>query len=385
MSEQNVKKRILISSTDVMMIQFLLPHIEYLSENGYIADVICSYAEGYKGEGYHKLIKERLPEGSEFFSVSLERNPYSLSNISGLREIKKILARKHYDIIWTNEPVMGVMTRLAARKTRREGTKVFYLVHGYHFFKGAPKKNWIYYPIEKVMSHFCDAMGMINWEDYYFTKKHIPKTPVYHIDGIGLDTKKFDIDIDRRKKREELGFSDKEILILSVGELQTRKNHEPVLRAIAKIDNPDIRYLICGWGELREHLLAVAKELNISDRFILYGHRYDIDEILKAVDIFIHPSQREGLGIAPLEAMASGLPIITSNAQGLKDYSVSGETGFVVDPMDVEGYKKAIEYLIANPGECKKMAAHNIEAVKKYDIKNSRVQVFNILQKVSEN
>jgi len=380
MSEKKPCKRILVTSTDVMMIQFLIPHIEYLSQHGYTADVVCSYAEGYQKEGYHEKIRQLLPKESEFFAVSLERNPYSLSNISGLKELKGILNKKKYDIIWTNEPVMGVITRLAAIKSRKNGTKVFYLVHGYHFFKGAPKKNWIYYPIEKIMSHFCDAMGMINWEDYYFTKKHIPKVPVYHIDGIGLDTGKFKKDIDRQKKREELGFSDKEILILSVGELQKRKNHEPVLRAVAKIDNPNIRYLICGWGELREHLLSLAKELNIADRFILYGHRYDIPEILKAADIFIHPSQREGLGIAAIEAMASGLPIITSNVQGLPDFSVNGKTGFTVAPMDVDGYKRAIEYLIDNPLKRREMSEYNIKASEKYDIKNSRTQVFDILE-----
>ncbi len=378
-----MKKRLLICSTDVMMIQFLVPHAVYLTEKGYTVDVVCSHAEGYKKEGYHEQIREMLPEGSEFFPVSLERNPYSPKNLTGLKELKRIIGVKKYDIIWANEPVMGVMTRLAARKTRKAGTKVLYMAHGYHFFEGAPRKNWIYYPIEKVMAHFCDAMCMINYEDFEFTKKHMPGKPVYHIDGVGLDTHKFEtVTVDRRAKRAELGVGEDDILVLSVGELQTRKNHEPVVRAIAAMKNPHIKYIICGRGELYDHLLRVAKETGLGENLTLTGHRYDIGEILKSSDIFVHPSQREGLGIAPLEAMAAGLPLVTSDVQGIKDYVINDETGYVLKPMDVEGYRKAIEKLIQNPDLREKIGKHNMEAVRKYDIANSRVQIHEMIEDI---
>ena len=375
--------RILITSTDVMMYQFILPHVEYLHEKGYQVDVACSFAEGYQDEGYHPYIASHIPAGSSFFSIHLERNPASLSNLKGLRELEKVISKGNYDLIWTNEPVMGVMTRLAARNARKQGTKVFYLVHGYHFYKGAPKKNWIFYPIEKVMSNYCDAMCMINWEDYYFTQKHMPKKSVFHIDGIGFDSTKFSaMQVDRKKKREELRFSEDEIIVLSVGELQGRKNHEPVLRAIAQIPDRRIHYVICGWGQLKEHLLQVADELGMADRFHLLGHRYDIPEILKVVDIFAHPSQREGLGIAALEAMAAGLPMVTSNIQGLKDFVEDGVNGFTFEPNDVDGYKKAIKLLISDRELREKIGRENIIAAKKYDIQNSVVQVFEVLQNV---
>lgn len=378
-------RKILITSTDVMMYQFLIPHVWYLHENGYTVDIACSYAKGYQNENYHTYIREHLPKDSTMYSVSLARNPYDFKNITGLKELKRITRNNKYDIIWTNEPVMGVMTRLAATKCRKNGTKVLYMAHGYHFFKGAPKKNWIYYPVEKFMSRYCDAMCMINWEDYEFTRKHMQSVKVYHIDGIGFDSKKFEkIDIKKEEKRKELGFNADDIILLSVGELQARKNHEPVLRAIAEINNKNIKYIICGWGELKEHLLSVAEQLGIKERFFLLGHRYDIPEILKIADVFIHPSLREGLGIAALEAMSAGLPIVSSNVQGLKDFIQNGRNGFVCAPSDVHGYRNAIEQLLGNPDLRSKMSKNNVEDSHKFDIQNSREQVLNIINNILE-
>lgn len=376
-------KRLLITSTDVMMYQFLLPHVHCLSENGYIVDVACSFAEGYEKEGYHTYIKEHLPDGSSFFSVDLCRSPFSLGNRKGLKEIKKIITKGTYDLIWTNEPVMGVMTRLAAREARTNGTKVLYLAHGYQFYKGCPKVNWLAYPVEKVMSHFCDAICLINWEDYVFTQKHFSSKTCYHIDGIGLNTEKFSsVVVDRKAKRKELGLNEDDIIIISVGELQKRKNHEPVIRAISQINDSRVKYLICGWGELKDYYENLSTELNLNNRFFMLGHRYDIPEILKASDIFAHPSIREGLGIAAIEAMSAGLPMVTSNVQGIKDYVKDGETGYVNNPMDIEGYKNSLMKLISDPLLRKQIGEHNVQFAKKYDFSNSKKQMLEIINSV---
>ena len=113
-------KKLLITSTDLMMIQFLVPHVKHLSENGYHVEIACSVVGDRIDdvrrvlEGYAKAIH----------IVRLERSPVSPNNLKGYGDMKRLLAENHYDIIWTNEPVMGVVTRLAARKLRKAGTKV---------------------------------------------------------------------------------------------------------------------------------------------------------------------------------------------------------------------------------------------------------------------
>ena len=133
----------MITSTDLMMIQFLVPHVICLSRNGFEVEIACSEVGGRMAEirektaGYVKAVHE----------VRLVRSPASLKNFQGYGDMKKVIRNGGYDVIWTNEPVMGVVTRLAARQARKHGTKVVYMVHGFHFFKGASKLNWmLYYP-----------------------------------------------------------------------------------------------------------------------------------------------------------------------------------------------------------------------------------------------
>jgi len=375
-------KSILITSTDVMMFQFLVPYVNYLALKGFHVDVACSSAELYEKEGYFKKIKESVPAGCKVYHIRTKRNPFDIHNIDGLIDLKRIINIENYNLIWTNEPVMGVMTRVAAIRARRHGTKVMYMAHGYHFFKGASVKNWVFYPIEKLMSHFCDAIVVINWEDYYLTKNKF-NIPVFHINGIGVELNKFsNVLVDKKQKRKELGINDNEVIVISVGELQTRKNQEVALRAIAKLSNKNVRYILCGTGELKDRYINLSKELGIENQVKLLGHRYDVPEILAVSDIFVHPSQREGFGISVIEAMAVGLPLVTSNVQGIKDYMVNGVNGYMCNPFDVSSFTKAIKHLVENPSIRKKMSLVNIEKAKQYSVGNSIKEVDEVIQNI---
>ena len=372
-------KRILISSTDVMMYLFLLPHVKKLA-NSYQIDVACSSADEYKSEGYEEVIRSELPKNSKYFHISSERSPYSIANFKAFKELRMIMSKGYYDLVWTNEPVMGVITRLAASKFRKNGLKVLYLAHGFHFFKGAPILNWIYYPVEKICSYFTDLMVMINKEDFQFTKKNFSKNDSRYIEGIGIDLSKYvDVSVDVTKKRKELGVDENDILILSAGELMARKNHEVIIEAISLINNPKIKYIICGIGDRLDFLTNLAIKCGVKDRVSFIGLRYDIPELLQATDIFAHPSKREGLGMAPLEAMASGLPILTSNIQGIKDYSVDGVTGFSLDPNDINGFSLAIKKLSDDRELRRKIGKNNVQAVQKWGVENSTIQLKNII------
>lgn len=376
-------KRILITSTDVMMYLFLFPHVKYLTDNNYHVDIACSSPMGFKKEGYEERLRKKLPLGSKYFYLSAERSPLSLkSNHKAYKELRKIIVSGTYDLVWTNEPVIGVLTRLAASKYRKDGLKVLYLAHGFHFFKGTPLINWLYYPVEKFMSRYCDIMVMINWEDFYLTQKHFRK-PVMHINGIGLDIRKLkEVSIDYNLKRNELGVGVNDIIVLSVGELMSHKNHESIIKAIAGLNDPNIKYIICGMGERLKYLKKLSKKLKIENSVQFLGYRNDIGEILMASDIFAHPSKREGLGIASLEAMTVGLPIVTSNVHGLKDYSVNGKTGYCLDPNDISGFEEAIKKLVENADLRKSIGAYNKKVVEKFSVEKSTSDMQIIIKKM---
>lgn len=369
-------KKLLITSTELMMIQFLVPHVKYLSENGFRVEIACSDVGGRMEDVRNAL------EGvvDAIHVLCLERSPVNPRNILGYQDMRKLLHENHYDVIWTNEPVMGVVTRLAANKYRRKGTKVVYMVHGFHFYKGSGLASWLMYcPIETIMSRCMDTLVTINWEDYHWAETHLRVPRLEHIDGIGVDFSRLcDADC-RDAKREELGIAPDELMILSVGELQTRKNHEVMIRAVAKLNNPKVRYMICGRGELLESLQKLAEELGIRDRVSFLGYRKDVPQIMRAADIYAHPSKREGLGLASLEAMACGLPLVTSNVQGIPDYVENGFTGFMCDPTDVDGFAEHLRLLIRDKVLREQISATNLQQSERYAVAQIKPVVFTIM------
>ncbi len=357
-------KRVLLTCTDLMTIQFMVPHIRYLAENGFNVDLACSVV-GDRLED----VKNAVGDVATIHTLRLQRSPFSPNNLKGYGDLKKLLEENTYDIIWTNEPVMGVMTRFAARKARKTGTTVLYMAHGFHFFKGAPLINWLMWaPTEIIMSRFNDVLVTINWEDYNWAKKHTNTPVIKHIDGIGVDFSNRESVISREEKRAQLSIAPDDILVLSVGELQKRKNHQAIIRAIAKLNNPHIKYIICGQGELEDYLKKLVFTLRLNKQVFFLGYRQDIPEIMSACDIFAHPSIREGLGLASLEAMASGLPLVTSNVQGVPDYVENGVTGYMCSPMDIDAYADNLNKLVTDKVLREKIGTDNIDFVQKYRV-----------------
>lgn len=355
-------KKILITSTDMMMIQFLIPHVRYLSENGYAVEIACSVV-GDRLEDVRKALED-VP--CVIHTVRLERSPVSPKNLLGYGDMKRLLQENYYDIIWTNEPVMGVVTRLAARKARKTGTKVVYMCHGFHFYKGASPINWlIFYPVERFMSRFCDMIVTINHEDEARAKTfHCPR--VEYIHGIGVNTDRLSSRNEQNDIRAELGLSKEDFLVLSVGELNENKNQQVIIRAIAQLNDPDLYYLLCGKGNKREELESLAAELGIAQNVRFLGYRKDVVDICYQCDVFAHASKREGISVASLEAMYCGLPLVMSTVRGAGDYLTDGESGFLCHSEDVGGFSEAIRKLKKDHDWCSRCGVYNREIVKKF-------------------
>ena len=370
------KKKILVTSTDLMMIQFLVPHVIHLSQNGYEVDIACSDVGGRMQE-----VRDALKDAVQnIHVVRLVRSPASAKNLQGYRDMKAIFSKNHYDIVWTNEPVMGVITRLATNKARKKGTKVLYMTHGFHFFHGAPKVNWIiYYPIEKYMSRLTDMIVTINHEDYERAKKFYAKD-VRYIHGIGVNTDRLQINELYTNIREELKLPETTMLLLSVGELNHNKNHQVIIQALSLLQDETVHYIICGKGALLDQLQELAKEKRIADQVHFLGYRKDVVEICAQADVFAFPSHREGLGLAPLEAMYSGLPLVTSAIRGPKDFMEDGKTGFMCDPDDVEAFMRAIKCLKEDVILRHKCGKYNKEVVKPFKLDCVKKEIYEIIE-----
>lgn len=365
-----MKEKVLILASVASMIdQFNIPNIKLLQDMGYEVHVACNFEKG-SSCSFEKVqkLKEYLNKlDVKYYQINFERNILKITNnLKAYKEVKNILLENKYKFLHCHSPIGGVVGRIAGHKTQ---TKVIYTAHGFHFFKGAPFINWIlYYPIEKYLSKYTDILITINQEDYKRAKTFYAKK-VEYIPGVGIDTEKIkNIQVDKKKKREELGLTEENIVLLSVGELNKNKNHSVVIKALAKMNNPNVHYLICGQGNLKEELLDLIKKLNLEKNIKLLGFRKDVYELCKISDIFIFPSLREGLGLAALEGMCCGLPLISSNIHGINDYSINNKTGLKSSPLDEKSFKNNIEKLIENKNLRVKISENNKKVISKYNI-----------------
>ena len=142
--------------------------------------------------------------------------------------------------------------------------------------------------------------------------------------------------------RKELGIPLNAKVILSVGEVNKNKNHKVGIEALAKLRDKNTYYVICGRGPLMEAHKELAQSLGVGDRVILTGYRTDVADFYKMADVFLFPSFREGLPVAVMEAMASGLPVVATRIRGSSDLVQQGD---LFEPPDVDGIAKAIETL----------------------------------------
>lgn len=304
------------------------------------------------------------------------------------KQIKELIEINQYELIHCHMPICSAITRLACKNMKiRNDLKVVYTAHGFHFFKGAPLKNWLmFYPIEKYMAKYTDGLITINNEDYRRAQKfkYYGKGKAYYIPGVGVDTEKYCYcKVDKKKKREEFDIPEDAFILLSVGELCERKNHEIIIRAISKLNRKDIYYLICGEGKLKGYLSQIIEKNNMTSHVKLLGYRNDIHELCNISDIYAFPSKREGLGLAGIEGMASGLPLISSNLNGILDYSINGKTGYAIPPEDSNLFAKKILYLIEHPDIAEEMGKFNSIHALKYDIKTINKKMKNIYEDIT--
>ena len=324
-------------------------------------------------------VEQSGKDGIIWHNIPFDRSPLGKKNMGAYRMLRQIINENVFDLIHCHTPAASVYTRLAARKARKSGTTVMYTCHGFHFHNASPKKNWlIYYPIERQLSRYCDYLVTICKEDYHRAQRFHTRN-VRYIPGVGVDIKRFEsAQVDKEVYKKSIGVKGNAVMILSVGELIERKNHEVIIKALSMLDRRDIYYVICGKGPLKEYLVKLSEELKVKERVIFLGFRQDIPELCKTADIGAFPSKIEGLGLAGIELMAAGIPLIASNIHGILDYVKNGVTGYACPPDDADAFASAIVKLTDDPDLRKKMKAPCQKAVRQFD----KTQALNAMWKI---
>lgn len=304
-------------------------------------------------------------------------------NYTAYKNLKKVVSREKVEVIHCNTPVGGMIGRLVAKRCKVK--KVIYTAHGFHFYKGAPLFNRTVLKLaEMIMARWTDAIITMNQEDYEAAKKFKLRKggSVYYVHGVGVDTNISKLSPKVRiDKRKELGLSDEDFVIASVGRLDANKNNRTLINAISKIANPNIKLILCGDGDEMTELKELTKFLLVDNRVFFLGRRDDMNEIYEAVDVLAMASFREGLSRTIMEAMSHGLPCIVSNIRGNVDLIENMVGGFLCKTTDASAYAEKFNLLANDKDLREKMGKNNLHTIKKYSIETVTEEMRNIYEK----
>ena len=367
-----MKKVLFTATVDIHILKFHIPYLEYFKSNGYEVHVATN------GDA-------EIPFCDKKHKVSFERSPFKKNNINAYKELKKIIEEENFDLIHTHTPMGSVLTRLAAFKSRKNGTRLIYTAHGFHFYNGAPIQNWLlYYPVEKLLSIVTDDLITINQEDYDIAQKKLKAKNTYLINGVGVDYNKFKRDMSEEEKlqlRKSLGLDKNDIVLIYVAEITKGKNQKMLLDVIERIQERNVKLLLVGNDSLNGEINKLISRKNLGDRVYMLGYRNDVSNLIEISDIYVSASDREGLPVNIMEAMNMEIPIVATDCRGNRDLVLDRESGFLVPLNDVDNFVDKIKTVLREKKLVEKMIEKSKERTKEYSLDYVKEQMKNIYEK----
>lgn len=341
---------------------FHIPFMRFFKDQGYEVYAAASSAEGRR--------EDMEKAGVICWEIPFARSPYSPANLEAYRRLKTLLRENHFDLIHVHTPVAAFLGRYLAKKTGQG--PVLYTAHGFHFYKGAPRKNWlVYYTAERLAARWTDGLIVMNGEDYENARRmgFEPGKNLFYVHGVGVDLSSFTASPAANIIRQELGLATSDVVVTCVAEMIPRKNHDFLLDAwkLTAATHSCCHLLLVGTGEIKSYLEEKVKQDKIP-RVQFLGFRRDVPEILCESDIVTLTSKHEGLPRCLMEAMAAGKPVVATNVRGNRDLVEDGRTGFLVELGDVLGLTAALERLMLDPGLRASMGAAGREKIRDYSL-----------------
>ena len=359
-----MKKILQITTIDMTTYCFHLPFLEFLRKRGF--GVYAAFTEGK----FTPLIQEK---GVVTFNIPIERGISPVKDFISFLKLYSLIKKEKFDIVHTATSKAGFIGRAAAHFAR---TPV--VIHTSHELPQNSTQNpvlkFFYRCLEKIASGWTDKLITVSNPnvEQILKEKIAPREKIYLVPN-GIETEKFDIRVDKNIKIERAKGSsplqnipsDSKI-IGAVGRLEKVKGHKYLMEAASLVvkDFPNAVFYIIGEGHLKDYLIKEINKRGLQKNVILGGFCKNLPETLNALDIFVSASLYEGFGVAIAEAMACGLPVITTGVGGVTDFAIDGETALVVPPRDANALYEAIIFMLKNPDKASFYAENAKEKIK---------------------
>lgn len=379
-----MKRVVLLAASAATLVQFTKNDITALQTLGCEIHMICNLQKPNLSpaalhdfnRAYPKLIWHDLP-----FCDSIHR---LRQNHEAFQELDALLEKLKPHLLHCHGTIAGRYGRKAAEKQQ---IPVFYTAHDFRVYRGCTLAERLFFSAwECRYSRVTDVMFTVCPEDAAYAEKRLHAKKIISLPDVGLDYDKYATPKRNRTEiRHELHIPEDATLLLSVGTLRMQKRIRVVLQAMTRLrELKNLHYVICGEGPDLLFLQKLAQKLHLTERVHLLGYRTDIPDLLGAADIFCMPSRREGCGMAALEAMAAGLPLITVHSHGTKVYAENGEGAFCLKGDLVASCAEAIAQLEENKLLRKQMGAYNRAAAKAFSSEGMMMQMRDSYQKALE-
>ncbi len=345
-----------VCAVDFTLHHFLVPLISEL--RGRDHDVVVACAEG-------PFVRSLRSTGLRIEPIPFSRNISDLwGHVCAYRALRSLLRNERFDIIQVHTPIAAAIGRLAAWKERVP--TVVYTAHGFYFHdKMWFPKRLMFLSIEWFLGRFTDVLFTQSKEDAVTAQRFgLCKTGRIKAIGNGVDPKVFYPALsleDRKRRRLALGAEPETCVIMMVGRLVVEKGYRELFSAMEHLD---AELWVVGEHLPSDHAGGIEKDIDrvlkddlTRDKIKFLGRRDDVPDLLRAADIFVLPSHREGMPRSIIEAMMTGLPVVATDIRGSREEVCQGLTGFLVDVGVVWGLRDALDTLV-NDGKLRHSMGH---------------------------
>lgn len=276
--------------------------------------------------------------------------------------LRALLVRERFDIVHAHSPLPAAVARIVARTVRPRPCLV-YTEHNSWDCYGGPTRvaNGVTYWLD-------DAQLAVSRE----AAASVPKVLRNRLEVLthGIDLAAVRAHLERRAEtRDALGIDESMVLVATIANLRVEKAYDVLLAAAARVvtSRDDVVFLGVGHGQLESEIRQLHDELGLGERLRLLGFRRDALDLLAASDVFLLSSRQEGLPVALMEAMALGLPVVSTAVGGVPDYVVDGVNGRLVPPERADLLADAVCELASDPDRREQLGAASRERSTAFD------------------